>query len=511
MFTPTNLHSSPARPQPALTPLPSADALPLDDAGEAPSLHAAVSEVQRAVSDLLALVVDSRVRTTELGALLGLVAALDTGHAAAVELTDRVDADDLAARGTGLSLEGLLALSSRMTFGDRRTLTNSAVVLRDLPFVRQAFCAGAIGWAEVRAIVAEVRGLDAAARQQFDAGFADLDRFQRMDADQVLDAVRDAVGRLKPDTAKDTATRAIEHRFLHVQPALDNALTGYFELDAEAGATFLAGLEAVMPPPSAGPRDVTRDAVGEADPDEGVDQDVDQDLDAPQAATADADPSFTDPVERRSRARQRADALVRLAELPLAGSTTGGGPRRARPRVEVVMDVRTLVGDDATARSARLLWATTGPPPILTAAAARRLAEDAHLRFLLTDGGEVLGVTAPTPAIPAAVRAAVRARDQGCRFPGCSVPIHWTDLHHVIARVHGGPTTVDNLVALCRRHHVAVTDGRWQLSMDADAVVTARRGRRRATSDPPARRDLLAAAHAAPPGRVEPDTPGSVP
>ena len=481
-----------AEPQPAAdVPLSATDRPRADNDVTAPSLHAAVTEVRRAVGDLLALVADARVRTCELGALLELVAALDTGHAAAVELTERVDADDLAARDTGLSLEGLLALSSRMTFGDRRTLTNTAVMLRDLPYVRRAFHAGAIGWAEVRGIVAEVRGLDAAGRRQLDAGFADLNRFERIDADQVLDTVRDAAGRLRPDRTRDTATRSIERRFLHLQPALDNALTGYFELDAEAGATVLAGLEAVMPPPSAGARDVTRDAIGEAASDVHGDEETGADGGAGADGGDGDDPAGAGSDDRRSRARQRADALVRLAELALGGVTTDGRSRRARPRVEVVTDVRTLTGDDASARSARLLWAALGSPPSLTAAAARRLAEDADLRFLLTDGGQILGVTAPTPTIPAAVRAAVRARDQGCRFPGCSIPIQWTDLHHVIAREQRGPTTVDNLVALCRRHHVAVTEGRWRLSMDEHAIVTVRRGRRTAMSDPPARRDLL--------------------
>jgi hypothetical protein len=27
-------------------------------------------------------------------------------------------------------------------------------------------------------------------------------------------------------------------------------------------------------------------------------------------------------------------------------------------------------------------------------------------------------------------------------------------VHHLLARADGGPTTVDNLVLLCRRHHV---------------------------------------------------------
>jgi hypothetical protein len=77
-------------------------------------------------------------------------------------------------------------------------------------------------------------------------------------------------------------------------------------------------------------------------------------------------------------------------------------------------------------------------------------------------------------------------RDQGCRFPGCRMPIQFTDCHHVIGREDEGPTVVSNLVALCRRHHTAVTEGRWTLTMTPEGTVTVRRGRRRATSDPPA-------------------------
>jgi len=264
--------------------------------------------------------------------------------------------------------------------------------------------------------------------------------------------------------------RQIEHRFLHVQPALDGALTGYFELDPEAGATLLAGLEAAMPPPSAGHRDVTAEAVGEADATAPGDD----------VAAGEAGPAAPPPT---GRGRQRADGLVRLAEAFLGGDGVGG--RRPRPRVEVVADIATLTGHDELARDARLLWATVGTAPRLTPEAVRRIAGDADLRFLLTDGGTVLGVASPTPVIPASVRAAVQARDQGCRFPGCSVPVAWTDLHHVVPRASDGCTVVDNLVALCRRHHVAVTEGRWRLTMTEDGVVTVRRGRRLATSDPP--------------------------
>ncbi|MCU1589979.1 MAG: hypothetical protein JWP11_1235 [Frankiales bacterium] len=37
---------------------------------------------------------------------------------------------------------------------------------------------------------------------------------------------------------------------------------------------------------------------------------------------------------------------------------------------------------------------------------------------------------------------------------GCSRPPAFCDVHHLRARADGGPTTIDNLVLLCRRHHV---------------------------------------------------------
>jgi hypothetical protein len=158
----------------------------------------------------------------------------------------------------------------------------------------------------------------------------------------------------------------------------------------------------------------------------------------------------------------------------------------------VLTDVATLTGHDGLAAASQLLWAQVGRAPRLTPTMVRRLASDADLQLVLHDDGEVLGITEPTATIPAPVRAAVLARDRGCRFPGCGAPVRYLDLHHVVPREADGPTTVDNLVGLCRRHHTAVTEGRWQLTMTADGVVTVRRGRRTATSDPPHRRQLRA-------------------
>jgi hypothetical protein len=188
--------------------------------------------------------------------------------------------------------------------------------------------------------------------------------------------------------------------------------------------------------------------------------------------------SLVEAVTSRQQATVDVDLPPRRVRRALRG--------RPRTRAVVVLDIAHLTDNDSeVGRVARLLWRLHGAPPALTPAGARRLASDADLQLLLTEGHTILGITAPTPTIPTRLREAVHARDQGCRFAGCRAPIAWCDLHHVTAREHGGHTILDNLVALCRRHHTAITTGKWTLTMTPDGVVTLRRGRIVHTTDPP--------------------------
>ncbi|HEX4519924.1 MAG TPA: HNH endonuclease signature motif containing protein [Gaiellaceae bacterium] len=60
------------------------------------------------------------------------------------------------------------------------------------------------------------------------------------------------------------------------------------------------------------------------------------------------------------------------------------------------------------------------------------------------------------------LRRALKARDGCCRFPGCrnTRSLH---SHHVQHWAHGGPTELENLILLCRRHHRLVHEGGWTL------------------------------------------------
>ncbi|MFA9446405.1 DUF222 domain-containing protein [Egicoccus sp. AB-alg6-2] len=468
------------------------------DGGDGGDLRRAVHAVAVAAERALQLAADRRDSGGgEIAGLVELLAAIDTSQAAAVELVDRIQTDGLAERRAGLPLEGVLAMQSQATYGDRRFLQTARDVLASMPNLRAAFRAGALGWGQVRAVVLEASALTVALRAELDTRFADVDELRRRNPDEVVDQVQVVAGRLRETLEQQRSVRRFERRYFHTQPALDGGVKGNFLLPGPEGALVIEALQAAAERPT-GDRDVTRDA---------IDSDVDADgaaasgagrsasgdgADGP-AAEGPAAEDGGDPVFDRPRARQLADAFVRLAEAFLAGQRADGTVIRSRPSMLVLTDIRDLVGDSERARRARLLWQLPGAPPALTPAALRRLASDADLQFVLTDDHEVLGISAPVATIPARLRKAVLARDRGCRFPGCQIPAAWVDLHHVRAREHGGPTTLDNLVGLCRRHHVAVTEGRWKLTMSGDGTVTVRRGRHRATSDPPLRRHPLTA------------------
>ena len=101
--------------------------------------------------------------------------------------------------------------------------------------------------------------------------------------------------------------------------------------------------------------------------------------------------------------------------------------------------------------------------PALPADTALRLACDAAVVAMsLGEGGEPLTVGRSTKTIPRAIRRALRVRDGGCRFPGCTQR-RFVDGHHIVHWSKGGETSLANLVLLCRSHHRTVHEGGYGL------------------------------------------------
>ena len=90
---------------------------------------------------------------------------------------------------------------------------------------------------------------------------------------------------------------------------------------------------------------------------------------------------------------------------------------------------------------------------------------DARISRVLRDAfGQVHSLETLSDQITTAQRRAVSARDRHCTARGCTRPPAFTDLHHLVHREDGGATSIDNLVLLCRRHHVLWHRGRLTLT-----------------------------------------------
>ena len=168
-------------------------------------------------------------------------------------------------------------------------------------------------------------------------------------------------------------------------------------------------------------------------------------------ATA-TDPAMAPPT----RAQQQADALALLAETALHHEVDPGAPGE---RYQVVVHVDAAVLADCEQPGQSVLEEGSR----VSAETSRRLACDASRVIMRHDDDwRLLEVGARTRTIPPALRRALLNRDRSCRFPGCHV--RFGQGHHVRHWSQGGPTTLGNLVLLCRRHHHAVHEEGYRVS-----------------------------------------------
>ncbi|MFC4943692.1 HNH endonuclease signature motif containing protein [Pseudonocardia sp. GCM10023141] len=98
----------------------------------------------------------------------------------------------------------------------------------------------------------------------------------------------------------------------------------------------------------------------------------------------------------------------------------------------------------------------------LTAKELRMLACDSGIiPTVLGGSSQLLDIGRTTRTIPDAIRKALIIRDHGCAWPGRDRPPSWCDGHHIHYWEHGGDTSLDNRVLLCKAHHRLQHDSDW--------------------------------------------------
>jgi Domain of unknown function (DUF222)/HNH endonuclease len=397
------------------------------------------------------------------GRVLQLRAQLDRAEAEWLRTLAAADARGAAGAEAGAphpSTTGWLRAQTRTSarHAAERVRLARALHRGRLPAVAAALAAGQITPEHAAAITRALRDTPPDLLTELEPVALDLaGQLDPADTRRALEHLRYA---LDPDAEDERARRRLERRGLDLSPTLDGMLALSGLLDPEAGETVRAAITALAAP-------------------EG-------------------------PDEHRSAAQRRADALTELARRSLDTGdlpATGG----VRPHMSVVIDWAALLGQ-AGSSGGEFGWGGLVNPAV-----ARRLACDAALTRVIvqrdTDPADPADPEQTDPADPAAaerarVRAILRAaldalppllggapsepldlgrttrtispaqrraltvRDGGCRFPGCSTPPIWCDGHHIIHWIDGGPTDMDNLVLLCRRHHRTVHEGGWTIHRD---------------------------------------------
>lgn len=285
-----------------------------------------------------------------------------------------------------------------------------AHALKELPKISQAFEKGELSYSKVRAMtrVADVNN------EAYLLNIAHHGTAWHLE--KLIQKYRRAV-RLQ-DT--EAANEQIKQRYLDYYYDDDGCLIIKARIPAERGAMIVKALEKAMDDNLSGPH-VTAETSGlEEQP---------------------------EPISAR-----RADGLATMAEGYLNNEDPKGS---SGDRYQVIVHVTAETSDDGE---------TFDEPhiddgPRVTAETSKRIACDCSVVPVKENlKGEPLSIGRKTRTIPPAIRRALKLRDGGCRFPGCT-NTRFVDGHHIEHWADGGETCLDNLVLLCRHHHTLVHEG----------------------------------------------------
>jgi hypothetical protein len=190
-------------------------------------------------------------------------------------------------------------------------------------------------------------------------------------------------------------------------------------------------------------------------------------------------------LDLRSRPQKLLDGLIGACKVALAAGAlpAAGG---LRPQIMATIDYRNLFarldGTAGTTAAGTTKGTATIPTPgagrapaptgtllftgPITASTIRKIACDADIIPVLLGGeGRILDIGRASRIFPPHIRKAITARDQGCAFPGCTIPAPWCEAHHINYWSHGGTTGTDNGTLLCSHHHHLIHKEQWTIQV----------------------------------------------
>jgi hypothetical protein len=308
------------------------------------------------------------------------------------ELAALVDEKELWKSWGHQSLEHWISWSSGVAKGVAGKRARVARALKQFPKARKAFSKGKLSLDKMATLV-RIADQDSEEDLLYLALQATASQFS------LIARSYWGVIRREEELAEEEQTRA--RRFLDYYWDEDGALVIRGRLPSEEGAAFMGALDAAK-------TDLPEDEAAE------------------------------DPV-----GAQRADALVAMATASLSPAD----PERSsppRPHLVVTVDINALGGGDGRIQ--------LDGGPSLPAIDAEFLACDCTLLGIVESDGQILNVGRKTRKIPLRLRRALLARDETCKYPGCTSR-RFVDGHHLVHWIYGGETKLENLALLCPFHH----------------------------------------------------------
>lgn len=321
---------------------------------------------------------------------------------------------------------------ARMPASAAKALVRTAGRLRSLPVTQAAWVDGSLSGGQVQAVVANLSDRTASLFAEHEG--AVVPSLIELSVTDTAAAMR--AWRAHAEAIVDGDEGDLPRRTVHLSRSLDGRFVLDGQLDVEGGELLAAALRLVEV----------------------------EDFDRPAA-------------------QRRGDALVDMARFVLDHHETRP-QRRNRPHLNVVVDYAALVSG--------------GPGQVvgggfLDSASVGRLLCDAGINRVVTDGrSTILDYGTTTRTVPNGLWAALALRDEHCRHAGCDRLAQWCEAHHVVPVLAGGPTSLENLVLKCSRHHHMGHLPGWheKLLPGAVLVTTDAQGRTRTTHPPGLRRSL---------------------